>query len=143
MKLSCKKCNKLLTEDLYLVNPKYNKGVTTNNKMFDKGKHVEVVYLSEVGQWKEVTGDSSGIEISGERETYFERGRFKKGIFSIFRTSKKNWNFEKSGIKGYQMTIKKVKRIAVSDRSILDRIIPAFKEGYGCCMGHGTRVVLS
>lgn len=46
MRLLCK-CGKCLTEDLYQVNPKYNKdGRTTNNRMFNKGTKELIEYTN-------------------------------------------------------------------------------------------------
>ena len=66
MRLLCK-CGKCLTEDLYQVNPKYNKdGRTTNNKMFDKGTKEVVEYINLKGEKCE--------------DVWYERGNFKKGV---------------------------------------------------------------
>lgn len=125
MKLHCR-CGKCLTEDLYPVNPKYDKqGRTTNNKMFEKTKEVKYYDTNEEGD--------------PVQEVYESHGRFKKGIFVKLRSHHYNWNFDHSGIKGYFAVIQKPERIAVSENSILSGIIPPFKAGYGCCnwsMGH-------
>ena len=92
MKLLCK-CGKCLTEDLYQVNPKYNKdGRTTNNKMFDKGTK-EIV---ETTNYK------------GEQVEYpwYEGGKFKRGIFVNFRAFKENWNRSEHDISGYMIVMK-------------------------------------
>lgn len=125
MILRCK-CGKYLTEDLYPVNPKYNKhGYTTNSKMFEKSTEEECY-----------TTDEKGDPV---QEVYTQKGRFKKGIFVKLRSHKYNWDFSCSGIKDYFAVVKKPARIAVSENSILHGIIPPFKSGYGCCnwsMGH-------
>lgn len=119
MKLHCR-CGKCLTEDLYPVNPKYDKqGRTTNNKMFEKSIEEECYTTNENGD--------------PVQEIYTHHGRFKKGIFVKLRSHKYNWHAGMSGIEGYFVVVKKPARIAVPENSILQGIIPPFKSGYGCC----------
>lgn len=123
MKLLCK-CGKCLTEDLYQINPKYNKdGRTTNNRMFNKGTKEIIEYTNLKGEKCE--------------DVWYERGKFKKGIFVNFRAFKENWNRSEHDISGYMIVLKKPKRIGVSPKSIIKGIIPTFKSGYGCCNWSG------
>lgn len=139
MKLKCNKCDKLLTQDMYPVNYKHY----DTKKVWDKKTIVETVYFGNG-----VTEDYKG--------TY---STFKKGLFLIKPATKKyNWTvrdiyghhskFEAKkdssvGIAdlSYNRSFGGVgKRFIVGKDSILEDIIPPFKDGYGCCnwsMGRG------
>jgi hypothetical protein len=64
---------------------------------------------------------------------------YPKGTFHIQKKDKYSWGYEESGIKGHYSVIHVKERIIVSVESILQNVIPIFKDGYGCCnysMGH-------
>jgi len=59
--------------------------------------------------------------------------KLKSGSFSIQKKEKYSWKEEDSEIKDYYKIIHVPPRLIVPEKSILDNIIPEFKEGYGCC----------
>lgn len=132
MKLKCNKCNKQLTQDMYPVNYKYY----DTKKVWDKKTIVETIDFGEG-----VTEDYKSIQKT-----------FKKGLFILKPATKKyNWTVtdmyghdskfeakkDSSVCKGdlsYHRSFGGVgKRLIVGKDSILEDIIPPFKDGYGCC----------
>jgi len=116
MKLCCNKCKKILTTDLRPVKVQWDKWGYIVNK-YD-------VFHKKSSKWYDPEGDS---------HEYYEAGNMKGGIF--YETKKEHYNHtpEDSGIDGYYKVIKKDSKIVVSGTSVLEDIIPPFKDGWGCC----------
>ncbi|AGN51504.1 hypothetical protein VPLG_00065 [Vibrio phage eugene 12A10] len=134
MKINCSKCNKQLTQDLYQVPYKYfNKEYGVSKRVWDR------------------------IEYTGTDGYYDKEYRFKRGIFIINPKERKySWTYkdcngvdskreyiEEYGSDGGQHYHRVLggnpQVIICSGESVLEGVIPKFKEGYGCCnysMGH-------
>ena len=124
MKLSCQKCNKELTSDLYPVKMEY----------------------SYCGYYKK------SKKIFQEPYRYFQNETFKKGIFFITKeepaqswTDLDIWGEEQDipeEEKGYHSVIpRKLPEIVVGMQSILEGVIPVEVGTVGCCNWFNTPLV--
>lgn len=107
MKLSCSKCQKILTEDL-------------------RPFKIKQVAYGMIENWDDMLDDPAD---DGD----FTQQKMKAGIFFDYKGCTFNWTSKDNGMKGYFNVIKYKPYIGVSEKSILEGVIPPYEIGCGCC----------
>lgn len=125
MKLKCRHCNKVLTDDLYPVNK--HEYLTSSNKSSDKGYSKDVEILTPGGE----SCDPPYIVRD------YIQPKFNKGIFVILPHeayyNKIDYKEDMGSRRNYTRMIHTPKRILVSGKSVIQGVVPPFKSGHGCC----------
>lgn len=148
MKLRCSKCNKQLTQDMYMVPYKSH----LSKRVWDKQSYTE--------RWEDGDGilhETEEIEYTFKRGVCYFKPRERKYSWTYRDANgvdnKKEYidvNGDDGGQHYHRVLGGHSAKIVCSDSSVLEGVIPEFKRGHGCCnysMGHyllcscGNRVV--
>jgi hypothetical protein len=117
MKLQCSKCKKTLTEDLYQVKVVWEESRLSGRKLV---KNSGAVF------------DTTGGIVDEDGDVYFQEYKVKRGLFFKRRGDKASANKFCDDTPA-QILKATEDTLVVSEKSVLEGIIPAFISGYGCC----------
>lgn len=123
MKIQCKKCNKTLTKDLYLVKVKRD-GITGGIT------NLKDIWLKDDPEWDYLDWDDDSEEV--QEPSSYNYGSMKAGIFYKL-VGIRSYNNKYCDERPAQIIKSQKDKLVVGRTSIVEGVVPKFKSGYGCC----------